>query len=95
MPKYPRRSGRTEKISVSIEQEDVLLLRKRADHLYDGNLSAAIAEGVRRLREELGREALVDWLGAEGSTTAEQRDAIRAEWAGTRGARRRTGRQSA
>jgi hypothetical protein len=76
------RPGRTEKISVSIDRSDLLALRRRAKKLYGGNLSAAIAEAARRIREEEGREALVAWLGDSAATTPEERAAIRAEWRG-------------
>lgn len=86
-----RRAGRTEKVSISLNRADVSLLQKRARRLYGGNLSAVIADGVQRVREEEGREALVAWLGAAGHLTAEQRESIRAEWRGapTRPRRRR------
>ncbi len=76
------RVGRTEKISVSLERSDLQALRRRAKRLYGGNVSAAIAEGVRRIREEEGREKLVAWLGDSSETTPRERDAIRAEWRG-------------
>ena len=74
------RSGRTEKISVSLDRADLRALRRRAKRLYGGNVSAAIAEGARRIREEEGREKLVAWLGDSSETTRQERDAIRAEW---------------
>ncbi len=77
-----RRGGRTEKISISLDREDLRLLRRRADQLHAGNLSAAVSEGIQRLREELGRQALAEWLGAAGRTTAAARDRIRTEWRG-------------
>jgi hypothetical protein len=77
------RSGRTEKISVSLDRGDLQALRRRAKRLYGGNVSAAIAEGVRRIREEEGREKLVQWLGDVGEATAEERQAILDEWRGT------------
>jgi hypothetical protein len=76
------RAGRTEKISVSLDRSDLLALRRRAKRLYGGNVSAAIAEGARRIREEEGRDQLVAWLGDSGTTTPAERDAIRAEWRG-------------
>jgi hypothetical protein len=76
------RVGRTEKISVSIDRADLPALHQRAKRLYGGNLSAVIAEGVRRIREEEGREALVAWLGDAGKTTPEEGQAIRSEWRG-------------
>lgn len=78
--KTPARAGRTEKISVSLDSSDLRALRRRAKKLCGGNLSAAIAEGARRIREEEGREALVAWLGDAGEATPEEREAIRAEW---------------
>jgi hypothetical protein len=77
------RSGRTEKISVSLDRDDLEALRRRAKRLYDGNLSAAVAEGARRIREQEGREALVAWLGPAALATPDERKAIRAEWRGT------------
>jgi hypothetical protein len=76
------RSGGTEKISVSLARRDLQALRRRAKRLYGGNVSAAIAEGARRIREEEGREKLVIWLGESSKTTPQERDAIRAEWSG-------------
>lgn len=84
------RPGRTEKISVSLDRSDVHALRRRAKKLYNGNLSAAIAEGARRIREEEGREALLAWLGRTADATPEEREAIRAEWSGEQPKRRRT-----
>lgn len=74
------RAGNTDKVSVSIDRADLRLLRKRAKRLYDGNLSAVIAEGVRRIREEEGREALVEWLGGAADMTEAEAVDIRSEW---------------
>ena len=78
--KTAARSGQTDKVSVSIDRADLTVLRRRARRLYGGNLSAVIAEGVRRVREEEGREALVAWLGEAGSAVSQERDALRSEW---------------
>lgn len=85
------RAGRTEKVSISLDRADLVALRRRADKLYEGNLSAAIAEGARRIREEEGREALLAWLGDAAASTDRERAAIRADWAHDkpRGRRRR------
>ncbi len=85
------RPGRTAKISISLDRKDLAVLRGRARRLFAGNLSAVIAEGVRRVREEEGREALLGWLGDAARTSPEQREAVRATWRGTQ-ARRRRGR---
>ena len=76
------RPGQTEKISVSIDRKDLAALRRRAQRLHGGNLSAVIAEAAQRIQEEEGREALVAWLGKAARMTTAQRDAIRAEWTG-------------
>ncbi len=94
MPKSNRseprsRAGRTEKISVSLDRSDVRALRSRAKKLYGGNLSAAVAEGARRIREEEGREALLIWLGDAAEATPEELDALRAEWPTPRPKQRR------
>lgn len=76
------RAGETQKVSVSITHADLRVLRRRARRLYRGNLSAVIAEAASRMREEEGREALLDWLGDAGAATPEEFAAVRAEWGG-------------
>jgi len=80
-PSVTERAGRTEKISVSLDRTALQVLRRRAKRLYAGNVSAAIAEGARRIREEEGRERLDEWLGG-AELTDEERGAIDAEWRG-------------
>ena len=82
------RPGQTEKLSISLEKSAADVLRRRARRLYRGNLSAAVAEGIRRIEEEEGREALVLWLGAAGDATSAERRAIVAEWKRPRRSRR-------
>jgi hypothetical protein len=67
-------------VSISLDRADLAMLRKRAGRLYGGNLSAAVAEGIRRVEEEEGREDLVKWLGDQATTTPEEGASIRAEW---------------
>jgi hypothetical protein len=76
------RAGSTQKISISLGLDDLTVLRRRARKLYGGNLSAAVAEGALRLREQEGREQLVQWLGRAGDASAAERNALRAEWQG-------------
>ena len=86
------RAGNTDKVSVSIDRADLRFLRKRAERLYAGNLSAVIAEGVRRIREEEGREALVEWLGSAADMTEAEASTIRSEWQRSPKKARRRGR---
>jgi hypothetical protein len=85
-----RRAGTTVKLSISLDAQDAAFLRKRARRLSGGNVSAAIADLVRALREHEGREALAAWL-AEGQPelTEERMNEIRAEWRGEKARRRR------
>src|SRR5689334_21480976 len=80
---------RVAKISVSLAGADLAVVRRRAKRLYRGNLSAALADGVRRLREEEGREALAAWLEERVATTQRDLDVVRAEWRGVLAARKR------
>ena len=78
--KRTHRAGSTEKVSISLNRSDLTTLRKRAQRLYGGNLSAVITEGVRRIREEEGREGVVAWLGDAAAATPKERERIRNEW---------------
>ncbi len=76
-----KRAGKTEKVSISVRRDDLAALRKRADRLYDGNVSAVIAELAADARLLEGMQGLADWLGGP-SLTAEDRDALDREWRG-------------
>jgi hypothetical protein len=83
-----KRAGKTKKLSISLDEEQVRILRRRAK-VHDGNISAAVADAVRLLEEEEGRQALVRWLGSAGHATQAQRAAVLAEWYGPERRRRR------
>jgi hypothetical protein len=87
------RAGKTEKVSISLDRSELVAMRKRARRLYGGNLSAVVAEGIRRIREEEGREALLTWLGDAADATPDELQAIRDEWR-SRAPHRRSNRQS-
>jgi hypothetical protein len=80
-----KRPGRTVKLSISIGERDLELLKKRAKQMSGGNISAAITEMIHIAREWEGRHALATWLG-EGreEPSTKTMDAIRAEWRGKR-----------
>jgi hypothetical protein len=87
----PKRPGRTVKVSISIDERDFELLRRRAKRLSGGNVSAAITEMIHLAQEWEGREALAKWLGeGRGEPSADTMDAIRAEWHGRKRPRRRS-----
>jgi hypothetical protein len=84
-----KRAGRTVKLSISIDRDDLAMLKKRARGHLKGNLSAAIAELFSVAKEAIGREELGAWL-TEGRPDPgpEAMEAVRAEWRGRRSRRR-------
>lgn len=76
-----QRAGRTVKVSVSLDQNELAALKRRANELYDGNLSAAFAEAARWMQQREARRRLVQKLGGP-TLTREGADAIDAEQAG-------------
>ena len=77
MPK--RRKEQTGKVSVTVTAEDLRLLRARAQRLHQGNLSAAVADGVSRLREEEATNLLLERLHAPPLSDARYEEIV-AEW---------------
>jgi hypothetical protein len=73
-----RRAGRTVKISVSLDRDEVAILRRRARESYGGNLSAAFSEAARWIRQREARRRLIDMLGGP-TLTAKTATAIDAE----------------
>jgi hypothetical protein len=77
-----RKNGiRAVKISVSVADEDLKILKRRAKRLYDGNLSAVIHELAQKAKRQEAMERLIVSLGGP-SLTDEDRRAIDAEWLG-------------
>ena len=74
-----RRKGETGKVSVTVTADDLKLLRARAKRLYRGNLSAAVADGVSRLREEEATHRLLQKLGAPSLSDARYAEIVD-EW---------------
>jgi hypothetical protein len=57
------RSGKTVKVSISIDKADLAVLKRRARESYRGNLSAAFSEAARLIRQRAARTRLIDLLG--------------------------------
>lgn len=69
------------KVSVSVAEADLAVLKRRAKRLYDGNLSAVIHELAQKAKKQEAMERLVAVLGGP-SLTDDERRAIDAEWSG-------------
>jgi hypothetical protein len=67
-----KRAGVTEKISISLDRDDLKALKKRAKRLHGGNVSAVVAELAADARLLEGMNDLVGWLGGPSLTDADQ-----------------------
>ncbi len=75
-----RKNGiRAVKVSVSVAQEDLIILRRRAKRLYGGNISAVIHEMAQKTKKQEAMDRLIASLGGP-TLTDEARRAIDAEW---------------
>lgn len=63
-----KRAGMTEKISISLDRDDLKALKRRAKRLHGGNVSAVIAELAADARLLEGMNDLVGWLGGPSLT---------------------------
>jgi len=88
------RSGKTVKVSISIDKADLAVLKRRARESYRGNLSAAFSEAARLIRQRAARTRLIDLLGGP-TLTAGAAGAIDAEQAGHAGPSKKAGRARA
>ena len=75
------RSGKTLKVSVSLDRNDVAALKRQARQFHHGNLSAAFAEAARWIRQREARRRLIAKLGGP-TLTPESARAIDAEQSG-------------
>jgi hypothetical protein len=75
-----KRSGSTEKISISLDRNDLDLVRRRAKRVHQGNISKVIGEAIGYVRYAEGRDALIEALGDEGMLSPEEVEAIASEW---------------
>lgn len=76
-----KRSGRTVKVSVSMDRDDLAALKRLASESFGGNLSAAFVEAARWLRQREARRRLIRKLGGP-TLTEESAAAIDIEQAG-------------
>ncbi len=76
-----KRAGRTVKVSVSLDKDDLAALKRMANESFDGNLSTAFAQAAKWIRQREARRRLIDKLGGP-TLTAESAAAIDAEQAG-------------
>jgi hypothetical protein len=79
-----RKPGKTVKVSISLDSDDLAVLKRRARESYRGNLSAAFSEAARLILQREARTRLVGILGGP-TLTPSAAGAIEAEQAGRHG----------
>lgn len=75
-----KRAGGTTHLSISLPSEDAKILKRRAKRVYGGNVSRVVADAIRYIAYEEGRDALVASFGAKGKPTVDEARRLDAEW---------------
>jgi hypothetical protein len=83
-----KRAGITEKVSLSVNREDLAVIRKRAKRLHGGNVSAVFAELVAEIKRREAWERATAWYGEPVVLTNEERETIDRELLGSAGPKR-------
>src|SRR5438105_2356029 len=68
-----KRAGVTRKVSLSVHEEDLRLLKDRAKRVHHGNVSAVFAELIARIRREEALRSAFEWYGEPIVLTDEDR----------------------
>ena len=85
-----KRAGVTRKVSVSVHEDDLRVLKERAKRVHGGNVSAVFADLIARIRREEALRKAFEWYGKPIVLSDEDRARIDREiFAEASGARRR------
>jgi hypothetical protein len=77
-----KRAGVTQKVSLSVNREDLAMLKKRAKRLHGGNVSAVFADLIAEIRRREAWERAVAWYGEPIVMSEEEQRAIDRELLG-------------
>jgi hypothetical protein len=58
-----KRAGVTRKVSLSVHEDDLRMLKMRAKRVHGGNVSAVFAELIDRVRREEALREAFEWYG--------------------------------
>ena len=78
-----RRAGVTRKVSLSINREDLAMLKNRAKRLHGGNVSAVFADLIAEIRRREAWDRAVAWYGEPLVMTDAEQTEIDRELLGT------------
>lgn len=75
-----KRPGGTVHLSISLPAEEAKILKRRAKHVYGGNVSRVISDAIRYVAYDEGRDALIATFGPRGTPTLDEAKRLDAEW---------------
>ncbi|HEX8794518.1 MAG TPA: hypothetical protein VF765_26415 [Polyangiaceae bacterium] len=78
-----KRAGVTRKVSLSINREDLAMLKNRAKRLHGGNVSAVFADLIAEIRRREAWDSAVAWYGEPLALTDAEKTVIDRELLGT------------
>ena len=84
-----KRAGVTRKVSLSVNREDLAMLKKRAKRLHGGNVSAVFADLIAEIRRREAWDRAVAWYGEPIELTDAERTSFDRELLGGAGGKRR------
>jgi hypothetical protein len=76
------RAGVTRKVSLSVHEDDFRLLKRRANRVHEGNVSALFGDLIARIRREEAMSRAFSWYGEPILLTEEDRARIDRELLG-------------
>lgn len=77
-----KRAGVTKKVSLSVNRADLAMLKKRANRLHGGNVSAVFAELITEIKRRESWDRAVGWYGEPIELNDEERVSIDRELLG-------------
>jgi hypothetical protein len=80
----PKRAGVTRKVSLSIDRDDLAMLKRRAKRLHRGNVSAVFADLIEEIKRREAWERAVVWYGVPVVLSEADREDIDRELLGPR-----------
>jgi hypothetical protein len=70
------RAGVTRKVSLSVHEDDLKMLKERAKRVHGGNVSAVFGDLIARIRREEALQKAFEWYGEPIVLTDEERERI-------------------
>jgi hypothetical protein len=75
-----KRPGGTTHLSISLPTEEAKILKRRAKHVYGGNVSRVVSDAIRYIAYEEGRDTLIASFAGRGKPTPAEAAQLDAAW---------------